>query len=149
MSEQVKKLVPKFRFPVFADDGAWERKPLSSLDDLITAQNQKVEALKQHKKGLMQQLFPDEGETVPKLRFPEFENDGEWVEVELGSLTTKVGSGITPTGGDKNYKKSGRPFVRSQNVGWGELLLEDIVFIDEVTHESFISTEIKIAKTPH
>lgn len=56
---------------------------LSSLDDLITAQNQKVEALKQHKKGLMQQLFPAEGETVPKLRFPEFENDGEWFETAL------------------------------------------------------------------
>ena len=50
---------------------------LSSLDDLITAQTQKIEALKTHKKGLMQQLFPQEGETVPKLRFPEFEGDWE------------------------------------------------------------------------
>lgn len=58
---------------------------LSSLDDLITAQNLKVEALKQHKKGLMQQLFPAEGETVPKLRFPEFENDGEWGGSFLGN----------------------------------------------------------------
>ncbi|MBF8274834.1 MAG: hypothetical protein HW380_3939 [Magnetococcales bacterium] len=31
---------------------------LSSLDDLITAQAQKIEMLKRHKKGLMQQLFP-------------------------------------------------------------------------------------------
>lgn len=38
---------------------------LSSLDDLITAQTQKIAALKTHKKGLMQQLFPVEGETVP------------------------------------------------------------------------------------
>jgi len=45
---------------------------LSSIDELVTAQTQKVEALKAHKKGLMQQLFPAEGETVPKLRFPEF-----------------------------------------------------------------------------
>lgn len=59
---------------------------LSSLDDLITAQNQKVEALKQHKKGLMQQLFPTEGETVPKLRFPEFEMDGEWQEKKIGQV---------------------------------------------------------------
>ena len=43
---------------------------LSSLDDLIAAQNQKLDALKTHKKGLMQQLFPREGETVPRLRFP-------------------------------------------------------------------------------
>jgi type I restriction enzyme S subunit len=35
---------------------------LSSLDNLITAQVQKIEALKQHKKGLMQQLFPQSSE---------------------------------------------------------------------------------------
>src|SRR6185437_9108273 len=43
---------------------------LTSLDELIAAQGRKVEALKAHKKGLMQQLFPREGETVPRLRFP-------------------------------------------------------------------------------
>ena len=51
---------------------------LSSLDDLIAAQARKVDALKTHKKGLMQQLFPREGETQPPLRFPEFQNAGEW-----------------------------------------------------------------------
>ena len=51
---------------------------LSSIDDLITAQAQKIESLKAHKKGLMQQLFPAEGETVPKLRFPEFRDKGKW-----------------------------------------------------------------------
>lgn len=66
---------------------------LSSLDDLITAQNQKVEALKQHKKGLMQQLFPAEGETVPKLRFPEFENDGEWVSKTISDVVKSVKTG--------------------------------------------------------
>ena len=47
---------------------------LSSLDELIAAQGRKVDALKTHKKGLMQQLFPREGETQPRLRFPEFQN---------------------------------------------------------------------------
>ena len=32
---------------------------------------------KNHKKGLLQNLFPQEGETIPKYRFPEFKNDGE------------------------------------------------------------------------
>lgn len=45
---------------------------LSSLDELISAHTQKLEALKVHKTGLMQQLFPAEGETVPRLRFAEF-----------------------------------------------------------------------------
>lgn len=56
---------------------------LSSLDDLIAAHNQKLELLKDHKKGLMQNLFPQEGEKVPKYRFKEFEKDGEWVEKSL------------------------------------------------------------------
>ena len=51
---------------------------LSFLDKLIESLEQKIEALKKHKKGLMQQLFPQEGEKTPKLRFKEFR--GEWEE---------------------------------------------------------------------
>lgn len=59
---------------------------LSSLDEVIAAQSYKLELLKNHKKGLMQNLFPQEGEKVPKYRFKEFENDGEWLEKKLGDL---------------------------------------------------------------
>jgi len=116
---------------------------LTSIDELITAQFLKLNALKTHKNGLMQQLFPAKGETVPKLRFPEFWDKGEWSSEMLGSKTKKVGSGITPTGGDKNYKSAGRPFVRSQNVGWGCLILDDVAYIDDETHSSFSATEIQ------
>ncbi len=51
---------------------------LSSLDELITTQAQKLDALKTHKKGLMQQFFPGEGKTLPTLRFPEFRDAGDW-----------------------------------------------------------------------
>ena len=59
---------------------------LSSLDELITAETQKLDALKAHKKGLMQQLFPREGETQPRLRFPEFQKAGEWREKLFSDL---------------------------------------------------------------
>ncbi len=59
---------------------------LSSLDEVIAAHSQKLELLKNHKKGLMQNLFPQEGETVPKFRFKEFEKDGEWVEKSIGQI---------------------------------------------------------------
>jgi len=62
---------------------------LTSLDDLIVAQTQKVDALKAHKRGLMQQLFPREGETAPRLRFPEFREAGEWTNIPMGNLLTK------------------------------------------------------------
>jgi type I restriction enzyme S subunit len=56
---------------------------LSSLDGLIAAETQKLDALKTHKNGLMQQIFPREGETVPRLRFPDFQDAGEWEERRL------------------------------------------------------------------
>ena len=51
---------------------------LSSLDDLIEATAQKVDALKEHKKGLMQRLFPADGKNVPDLRFPRFQASEKW-----------------------------------------------------------------------
>lgn len=78
---------------------------------------------------------------VPHLRFPEF--SGEWKMCTIGELTTKVGSGVTPRGGEAVYKTEGHPFVRSQNVGLGNLLLDDIAFIDEETHLRQKSTELQ------
>ena len=69
---------------------------LSSLDELITAQTQKLDTLKIHKKGLMQQIFPAEGETVPTLRFPEFREGEEWEEKALGTVAIfSKGKGIS------------------------------------------------------
>ncbi len=59
---------------------------LSSLDEVITAESQKLDVLKDHKKGLQQNLLPQAGETVPKFRFKEFEDSGEWVETRLDDI---------------------------------------------------------------
>lgn len=61
---------------------------LDSADALIAAQGRKVEALRAHKKGLMQQLFPQEGETQPRLRFQEFEGTGDWEIKPLSEVAT-------------------------------------------------------------
>ena len=63
---------------------------LSSLDKVIIAQSEKVEALKKYKKGLLQQLFPQDGETSPRLRFPEFKKSDPWQKVPLDKLADKV-----------------------------------------------------------
>lgn len=79
---------------------------------------------------------------VPHLRFPEF--TGEWKKSTIGSLSTKVGSGVTPRGGETVYKSEGHSFVRSQNVGWGHLQLDDIAFIDKETHLRQKNTELQL-----
>lgn len=63
---------------------------LNSLEELIAAQDRKVGALKAHKKWLLQQLFPREGETQPLLRFPEFRDAGNWKEHLLGELLREI-----------------------------------------------------------
>ena len=79
---------------------------------------------------------------VPNLRFPEFE--GKWKKCTIAELATKVGSGVTPRGGEAVYKTEGHPFVRSQNVGLGHLLLDDIAYIDEDTHQCQKNTELQL-----
>lgn len=81
------------------DDEAEQQKIadcLTSLDEVIAAQGRKVEALKAHKRGLMQQLFPREGETRPRLRFPEFRDAPEWEQHRLGDIASiSKGKGIS------------------------------------------------------
>lgn len=61
---------------------------LTSLDELITAEGRRLESLREHKKGLFQNLFPREGEATPRLRFPEFMEAGEWNEKPLKRICT-------------------------------------------------------------
>lgn len=74
------------------------------------------------------------------MRFPEFQ--GEWEKCKLGELTTKVGSGSTPKGGNAVYASAGHCFVRSQNVGMGYLILDDIAHIDDDIHQKHKATEL-------
>lgn len=83
---------------------------LSSLDALIAAQADKIDTLKSHKKGLMQQLFPREGETVPRLRFPEFRGVGEWRKCKLEEMARR-GSGHTPNKKNPSYYNGGIKWV--------------------------------------
>jgi len=68
---------------------------LSSLDEVIELEAKKLEALKIHKKGLMQQLFPREGETTPHLRFPEFRDARPWEVKRLSNTLHRISNGLT------------------------------------------------------
>ncbi|MBW8781548.1 MAG: restriction endonuclease subunit S [Verrucomicrobia bacterium] len=103
---QISALVPTYREQQKIADC------LSSVDELIAAQARKLDALKTHKKGLMQQLFPREGETQPRLRFPEFQNAGEWAEYSLGQLIEIASGQIDP----KQPPYCDSPQVGSENI---------------------------------
>ena len=99
---------------------------LTALDDLISAATARLDALKQHKQGLMQQLFPAEGETVPRLRFPEFRDAGEWVEDTLENRGCFTGGG-TPNKGNQAFWRGNFPWVSSSDIS------EDTIHHIEIT----------------
>jgi type I restriction enzyme S subunit len=109
---------------------------LSSLDELIAALARKVDALKTHKKGLMQQLFPREGETQPRLRFPEFQNTCEWEDLCIGDFG-KVVTGSTPSTAQRAFYGGGIPFVSPADIS-------DMRLVDQtkttLTPEGFAET---------
>ncbi|MEQ8749212.1 MAG: restriction endonuclease subunit S, partial [Amphiplicatus sp.] len=152
----VKSTVLSLRLPIVENFEIGYPKPpeqekiadcLTSVDELIAAQARKVDALKSHKKGLMQQLFPREGKTQPSLRFPEFRDAGEWEQETVEEII----STITPPKKlqTADYQPAGEfPIVdQSQNYicGWtndSEGVIEEglpvIVFGDHTCALKFI-----------
>ena len=113
---------------------------LSSLDELIAAQARKVDALKTHKNGLMQQLFPREGETQPRLRFSDFKCASHWRRETIGSVAS-FSSGGTPSKANPEYWNGSIPWVSASS-------MYDLV-IDKADHyvtPAAIGNGTKIAK---
>lgn len=74
----------KFVVPSAKDEQKAIGKYFTSLDSQISASTSRLASLKQMKAASLQAIFPQEGETVPKIRFKGFE--GEWKKVKLSEL---------------------------------------------------------------
>lgn len=110
---------------------------LSTLVDLIGMESQKLDALQTHKKGLMQQLFPREGKTLPRLRFPEFHGAPQWESVSLGNIAEiKLGKML-----DSQKHTTGRllPYLNNISVRWNEIDTSNLpeMYFDDVELERF------------
>jgi len=115
---------------------------LTSLDELIRLEAEKLDALKAHKKGLMQQLFPAEGETLPKLRFPEFRDAGEWEGRRLGEVCERIMDG---THFSPKTKSGPRAYLTSKNIQNGKINLSNLSYISEEEHcEIFKRCPVKL-----
>jgi type I restriction enzyme, S subunit len=88
---------------------------LTSLDGIIAAHRRKLEVLSAYKRGLMQQLFPSEGETMPRLRFPEFRHEPEWKETTLGQIVD-FQSGGTPSKTNPAFWNGSIPWVSAKDM---------------------------------
>ena len=75
---------------------------LRSMDNLITLHQRKCDELKNYKKGLLQQIFPQPGESIPRVRFPGFTD--LWEQRKLGEVTQSIKNGYNyKSDGNRNY----------------------------------------------
>lgn len=106
---------------------------LSSLDAVIAAEAERLAVLRDHKKGLLQALFPAEGQATPRLRFPEFRNAGEWDSAELGSVAdVQLGKML-----DQKRAGSGTPYPYLNNIAvrWHHVETANLPEMDFSPHE--------------
>ena len=124
----------KFYFPTLEEQNEIVE-CLEAEDRLISAQEQKVEFLKAHKKGLMQQLFPQPGATTPALRFPGY--SGEWEEKTFGELYKKNNiKNDLSFGIDKIISVANMYFKADANIGDKEYLKSYNVFrLGDIAYE--------------
>jgi len=105
---------------------------LSSLDDLVSAHQKKLKALKAYRKGLMQGLFPAEGETVPRLRFPEFRGAKEWERAEIQQFCEVIRGASPRPQGDPRYYGGTVPRLMGRDVARdGKWVTPKIDFLTE------------------
>lgn len=97
---------------------------------------EKAQLIKEKKIKAEKPLPPIEADEIP------FELPEGWVWCRLGEVTQKLGAGSTPLGGDKAYISSGIKFFRSQNIHNQGLRLENVAFIDSITHEKMKGTKV-------
>lgn len=107
---------------------------LSSLEEYINVTKQKVYQLKEHKKGLMQRLFPAKGKTTPEFRFPGCCDTKEWDNSSLGAIGDTFG-GLS--GKSSDDFGSGCPFVTYKQVfDFSEVSIKDCSLVRIVESES-------------
>lgn len=95
---------------------------VDSLDSQISASTSRLASLKQMKAASLQAMFPQEGETVPKIRFKGFE--GEWKKVKLGDIAKfSKGQGYSKS----DLKETGHPIIL-----YGRMYTKYQFAIDEV-----------------
>ena len=104
----------------------------SYLDNLITLHQRKYDNLKIIKKSMLDNLFPKNGEKVPKWRFKGFNND--WEQRKLSDIYNDIGNAFVGTA-TPYYVEKGHFYLESNNVKDGQINHKTEVFINDKFYE--------------
>lgn len=103
----------------------------TSLDAQIAASTSRLSSLKQIKAASLLNMFPQKGETVPRVRFKGFQ--GEWKKVKIGDVAPLTGGFAFQSG---QFKTSGVPIIRISNILSSGIVGGDFVYYNEFKGDS-------------
>jgi type I restriction enzyme S subunit len=99
----------------------------AAIDAAVAAKRRQLDTLDELRKATLHAAFANESWPVERVK----------------DVSTKIGSGVTPEGGAAGYLDEGIPLVRSQNVHFDGLRLDDVAFISEDTHAEMSGSQLK------
>lgn len=119
----------------------------SRIDSIIQLKQRQIELLEEKRVALITQAVTKGLDPNVKMKDSGVEWLGEipehWELRRVKQFTSVIRSGKTPRGGAEVYQASGVPLIRSQNVHFGELRLDDVAFIDETIDEEMSNTRVR------
>lgn len=105
---------------------------LDSIDRLITLHQRKCEEMKTLKKYMLQKMFPQNGQSVPQIRFSGFTED--WEQRKLGDIYGSIGNAFVGTA-TPYYAEQGHFYLESNNVKDGQINHNSEIFINDEFYE--------------
>jgi type I restriction enzyme S subunit len=100
----------------------------AAIDAAVAAKRRQLETLDELRKSIIHAFFADHSGAIKE---------------RVKDVATKITSGVTPDGGSAGYLDSGIPLLRSQNVHFDGLRLDDVAYISEETHAGMRGSQLK------
>ncbi|NHB70218.1 restriction endonuclease subunit S [Perlabentimonas gracilis] len=118
----------------------------AEIDQLIDAKKRLIELYHEEKTAIINQAVTKGINPNAKMKDSGIEWLGEvpehWEVKRIKQLVSKVGSGVTPSGGASVYQTSGIPLLRSQNIHFDGLKLDDVAYISEDIHNDMSNSKV-------
>ena len=113
---------------------------LKKLDTLITLHQRKYEKLVNIKKSMLDKMFPQNGASVPEIRFKGFTDP--WEQRKLGEICDFITKGATPTTYGFSWQPDGVPFFRNDSIKDNVFVFGEFSYISEAANEVLKRSEV-------
>lgn len=119
----------------------------AEIDQAIAIKEQQIALLNERKQIVIQKAVTQGLDPNVPMKDSGVEWIGQipehWELKKIKHVTSKIGSGVTPSGGGATYLDEGIPLLRSQNIHFNRIDLNDVARISEKVHHSMSNSKVR------